>query len=199
MNIIKNRYLYFLISLLVIIPGLVFLLLNWNKTGKPLPLGIDFTDRHASRRFGSTRCGSDFGILPRLGSRCLVPHGPVDRDRFLRPRHDRGIRPHSRKFPCLSPRGLRNSGQSFYCANTRPFHQHPIDSYVHTVRAGPLWRFEHPSFCDHPLSGYFQRYVLFDFQRLPDPCGLAEPRMEELVPAPQSSRSIIKKKGNAPQ
>src|SRR6266498_2523964 len=43
MNIIKNRYLYFLISLLVIIPGLVFLLLNWNKTGKPLPLGIDFT------------------------------------------------------------------------------------------------------------------------------------------------------------
>src|SRR5512132_3354646 len=43
MNIIKNRYLYFLISLLVIIPGLVFLILNWTKTGKPLPLGIDFT------------------------------------------------------------------------------------------------------------------------------------------------------------
>jgi preprotein translocase subunit SecF len=43
MNIIKNRYLYFLISLLVIIPGLVFLLLNWSRIGRPLPLGIDFT------------------------------------------------------------------------------------------------------------------------------------------------------------
>lgn len=43
MNIIKNRYLYFLISLLVIIPGLIFLVLNWTKTGTPLPLGIDFT------------------------------------------------------------------------------------------------------------------------------------------------------------
>ena len=43
MNIIKNRYLYFLISLLVIIPGLVFLILNWTRTGRPLPLGIDFT------------------------------------------------------------------------------------------------------------------------------------------------------------
>jgi preprotein translocase subunit SecF len=43
MNIIKNRYVYFLISLLVIIPGIVFMGLNWsnNKTG-PLPLGIDF-------------------------------------------------------------------------------------------------------------------------------------------------------------
>ena len=43
MNIIKNRYLYFLISLLVIIPGLIFLIINWTQTGKPLPLGIDFT------------------------------------------------------------------------------------------------------------------------------------------------------------
>lgn len=43
MNIIKNRYLYFLISLLVIIPGLVFMGLNWSKTKEgPLPLGIDF-------------------------------------------------------------------------------------------------------------------------------------------------------------
>lgn len=43
MNIIKNRYVYFLISLLVIIPGLVFMGLNWanTKTG-PLLLGIDF-------------------------------------------------------------------------------------------------------------------------------------------------------------
>ena len=43
MNIIKNRYLYFLISLLVIIPGLIFLILNWTNTGTPLPLGIDFS------------------------------------------------------------------------------------------------------------------------------------------------------------
>jgi preprotein translocase subunit SecF len=43
MNIIKNRYLYFLISLLVIIPGIIFMGLNWQqtKTG-PLRLGIDF-------------------------------------------------------------------------------------------------------------------------------------------------------------
>ena len=43
MNIIRNRYWYFLISLLVIIPGLVFMGLNWSKTKiGPLPLGIDF-------------------------------------------------------------------------------------------------------------------------------------------------------------
>jgi len=43
MNIIKNRYLYFLISLLVIIPGIVFLVVNWVENKAPLPLGIDFT------------------------------------------------------------------------------------------------------------------------------------------------------------
>ena len=45
MNIIKNRYLYFAISLLVIIPGLIFLGLHWaqNPSEGPLPLGIDFT------------------------------------------------------------------------------------------------------------------------------------------------------------
>ena len=43
MNIIKNRYLYFGISLLVIIPGLVFMVLNWKNDGSVLPLGIDFT------------------------------------------------------------------------------------------------------------------------------------------------------------
>ncbi|HEX8991854.1 MAG TPA: protein translocase subunit SecF [Anaerolineales bacterium] len=43
MNIIKNRYLYFLISLLVIIPGLIFMGLHWAQTGEgPLTLGIDF-------------------------------------------------------------------------------------------------------------------------------------------------------------
>jgi len=43
MNIIKNRYLYFLISLLIILPGVVFLIINWAQTGTPLPLAIDFT------------------------------------------------------------------------------------------------------------------------------------------------------------
>src|SRR5215207_1201219 len=43
MNIIKNRYSYFLISLLIIIPGLIFLIINWVNIKAPLPLGIDFT------------------------------------------------------------------------------------------------------------------------------------------------------------
>ena len=43
MNIIKNRYLYFLISLLIIVPGIVFMALHWTSTGEgPLALGIDF-------------------------------------------------------------------------------------------------------------------------------------------------------------
>jgi preprotein translocase subunit SecF len=43
MNIIKNRYLYFLISLLVIVPGIVFMALHWVNTKEgPLSLGIDF-------------------------------------------------------------------------------------------------------------------------------------------------------------
>jgi len=45
MNIIKQRYLYFAISLLVIIPGLIFMGVHWaqHPTEGPLPLGIDFT------------------------------------------------------------------------------------------------------------------------------------------------------------
>ena len=43
MNIIKNRYLYFLISLLVIVPGIVFMVIHWVDTKEgPLALGIDF-------------------------------------------------------------------------------------------------------------------------------------------------------------
>jgi preprotein translocase subunit SecF len=43
MNIIKNRYLYFLVSLLVIVPGIIFMALHWSSTGEgPLALGIDF-------------------------------------------------------------------------------------------------------------------------------------------------------------
>jgi preprotein translocase subunit SecF len=43
MNIIKNRYWYFGISLLIIIPGLIFMGLQWRATGSPLLLGVDFT------------------------------------------------------------------------------------------------------------------------------------------------------------
>ena len=45
MNIIKNRYLYFAISLLVIIPGLIFMGLHWaqNPAEGPMSQGIDFT------------------------------------------------------------------------------------------------------------------------------------------------------------
>jgi preprotein translocase subunit SecF len=43
MDIIKNRYLYFLISLLVIVPGIVFMVLHWTSTGQgPLAMGVDF-------------------------------------------------------------------------------------------------------------------------------------------------------------
>jgi preprotein translocase subunit SecF len=43
MDIIKNRYIYFLISLLIIIPGIVSMALNWVEAGEgPLALGVDF-------------------------------------------------------------------------------------------------------------------------------------------------------------
>jgi preprotein translocase subunit SecF len=43
MNIIKNRYWYFLISLVIIIPGVIFMTLHWVETREgPLALGIDF-------------------------------------------------------------------------------------------------------------------------------------------------------------
>ncbi len=61
MNIIKNRYWYFLVSLLIIIPGLVFMGLNWSatKTG-PLPLGIDFTGGSLLElKFAATRPSAD--------------------------------------------------------------------------------------------------------------------------------------------
>jgi preprotein translocase subunit SecF len=43
MDIMKHRYLFFLISLLVIIPGIVFMTLHWTSTGEgPFALGVDF-------------------------------------------------------------------------------------------------------------------------------------------------------------
>ena len=56
MNIIKNRYLYFLISLLVIVPGIIFMVLHWTSTGEPLALGIDFKGGSLLEvQFASTR------------------------------------------------------------------------------------------------------------------------------------------------
>ncbi len=60
MNIIKNRYLYFLISLLVIIPGIIFMIINWVNIGTPIPLGIDFTGGSLlEAQFTGTRPTSD--------------------------------------------------------------------------------------------------------------------------------------------
>lgn len=42
-NIVEKRYWYFLISALVIIPGLVAMIYTWSVKGTPLPLAIDFT------------------------------------------------------------------------------------------------------------------------------------------------------------
>jgi preprotein translocase subunit SecF len=56
MNIIKNRYWYFAISLLVIIPGLIFMVLQWRDSGSPLLLGVDFTGGSLLEvQFASTR------------------------------------------------------------------------------------------------------------------------------------------------
>jgi preprotein translocase subunit SecF len=66
MNIIKNRYIYFLISLLVIIPGIVFMGLNWAKTKEgPLMLGVDF------------RGGSLLEVTLRRSSHYCRNHKPV--------------------------------------------------------------------------------------------------------------------------
>jgi len=62
MNIIKNRYYYFLLSLLIIIPGVVFLILNWTNPSvkTPLPLGIDFTGGSLLEvQFSDTRPAAD--------------------------------------------------------------------------------------------------------------------------------------------
>ena len=73
MNIIKNRYLYFLISLLVIIPGVVFMILNWMnpQVRAPLPLGIDFASGSllevqftGTRPTGADIQGAYLGIAP---------------------------------------------------------------------------------------------------------------------------------------
>jgi preprotein translocase subunit SecF len=62
MNLIKHRYLYFLISLIVIIPGLIFMGIHWaeNPQEGPLPLGIDFRGGSLLEvKFTGTRPASD--------------------------------------------------------------------------------------------------------------------------------------------
>ena len=43
LDIVGKRYWYFLLSLLVIVPGVIFMIINWQRAGSPLLLGIDFT------------------------------------------------------------------------------------------------------------------------------------------------------------
>lgn len=43
LDIVGRRYWYFALSLIVIIPGLVAMGINWARTGQPIALGIDFT------------------------------------------------------------------------------------------------------------------------------------------------------------
>ena len=42
-DFVGRRYLYFLISLLIIVPGLIALGVHWVQYGSPFPLAIDFT------------------------------------------------------------------------------------------------------------------------------------------------------------
>jgi preprotein translocase subunit SecF len=62
MNIIKNRYWYFFISLVIIIPGLIFMGIHWaqNPEVGPLPLGIDFRGGSLLEvQFAGTRPSAD--------------------------------------------------------------------------------------------------------------------------------------------
>ncbi len=43
LDIVGKRYWYFLLSLIVIVPGLVAMGLHWSQTGEPFRLAIDFT------------------------------------------------------------------------------------------------------------------------------------------------------------
>jgi preprotein translocase subunit SecF len=41
-DIVRKRYWFFALSLLVIVPGLISIGIHWTRTGTPLPLAIDF-------------------------------------------------------------------------------------------------------------------------------------------------------------
>lgn len=76
MNIIKNRYLYFLISLLVIIPGLVFMGLLWAQTGYPLRLGLDFRGGALLEvKFAGTR--PDIAVVTGIYNNESTPEQPL--------------------------------------------------------------------------------------------------------------------------
>jgi preprotein translocase subunit SecF len=77
MNIIKNRYLYFLISLLVIVPGIVFMILHWTSTGQgPLALGIDFRGGSLLEvQFAGTLPSTD--VINALYTQYSTPQEPI--------------------------------------------------------------------------------------------------------------------------
>lgn len=42
-DFVGKRYMYFIISLIIIVPGMIALLVHWAQYGEPFPLAIDFT------------------------------------------------------------------------------------------------------------------------------------------------------------
>lgn len=42
-DFVGKRYVYFIISLIIIVPGVIALLVHWAQYGEPFPLAIDFT------------------------------------------------------------------------------------------------------------------------------------------------------------
>jgi len=84
MDIIKNRYWYFLISLLVIIPGVLFMVLHWTSTGQgPIALGIDFKGGALLQvQFSGTR--PDTPTIAQIYSQFSTPSQPLT-DAIIQP------------------------------------------------------------------------------------------------------------------
>ena len=84
MDIIKNRYWYFLISLLVIIPGVLFMVLHWTSTGQgPIALGIDFKGGALLQvQFSGTR--PDSAAIANIYSQFSTPTQPLT-DAIIQP------------------------------------------------------------------------------------------------------------------
>jgi preprotein translocase subunit SecF len=84
MDIIKNRYWYFLISLLVIIPGVLFMFLHWTSTGQgPIALGIDFKGGALLQvQFSGTR--PDSAAIANIYSQFSTPTQPLT-DAIIQP------------------------------------------------------------------------------------------------------------------
>jgi preprotein translocase subunit SecF len=84
MDIIKNRYWYFLLSLLVIVPGVIFMVLHWTSTGQgPIALGIDFKGGALLQvQFSGTR--PDSATISQIYSQFSTPSQPLT-DAIIQP------------------------------------------------------------------------------------------------------------------